>query len=98
MWCAPRTHAFPHAPTCTSSFRQVPLLPLNIHGIWGGPARQQAQLVVPLASDQSILPDCLFSMLTHVPADGPRPMIAIVESCATIVYIAIDNDLPHAEL
>lgn len=74
---------------------QVVTVPvLNTHGLQGGPVGQPPQLVVPLSSERPLPPDAVFMLLAQLPEASPRPILAIVDSCAAVVYIAVDDELP----
>mmetsp|Transcript_15470 Transcript_15470/g.26945 ORF Transcript_15470/g.26945 Transcript_15470/m.26945 type:complete len:129 (+) Transcript_15470:161-547(+) len=76
---------------------QLVLLPgLKTYGLHGGPPGQNTQLVVPLRAEQSVPPSVLIALLDDMPDGAPQPTIAIVDNCASIIYIAISNELPPA--
>ena len=73
---------------------QVALPILDTHGLRGGASGQPPQMVVPVSSGRFIPPDAIFSLLTQMPDSISPPTLAMVDSCATVVYIGVENTLP----
>ena len=70
---------------------QVPLPTLSTFGLRGSPFGQIERLVVPVSASQHLPPGALFSLLSGLPDGAPRPTLAIVDSCASVVYMTIDG-------
>lgn len=77
---------------------QVPLPQLHTCGLMGGPFGHTQRLVVPVSTERQLPPDALFGLLSGLPDGAPRPLLAIVDSCTSVVYVKLDAQLPERHM